>query len=300
MILPAMRLQRTIKKEVSFQGIGLHTGKHATVRLKPAPRDTGIVFYRSDKDTIIKASVNAVIDTAFATTIGHNGVKVKTIEHLMAAIAGLGIDNLYIDINGPEVPILDGSSTELVGILVNAGIAKLSKNISFLKITAPVIYEDAHSIISALPYDGRALTYHMSFNHKVLGDQNLSIEFDEMSFARELAPARTFGFFKDIEKLQANGLAKGGSLDNAIIVGDEGVLNPSGLRFDDEFVRHKTLDAVGDLALIGMPVEGHIMMERSGHTANTNFIKKLLASVNSYRVVSAEVDHLSRQVLNYS
>jgi UDP-3-O-[3-hydroxymyristoyl] N-acetylglucosamine deacetylase len=295
-----MRLQRTIKQEVSFQGIGLHTGKHATVKLKPAPRDTGIVFYRSDKDIIIRASVQSVIDTAFATTIGSNGIKIRTVEHLMAAIAGLGIDNLYIDINGPEVPILDGSSTELVGILVNAGIAKLSKNMPYLKIVSPVFYEDAHCTISALPYEGRALTYHMSFNHKVLGDQNLSFEFNEMNFARELAPARTFGFFRDIEKLRANGLAKGGSLDNAIIVGDEGVLNPSGLRFDDEFVRHKTLDAVGDLALIGMPLEGHIMMERSGHTANTNFIRKLLASVNSYNVVSSEVDHLSRQVLNYS
>jgi UDP-3-O-[3-hydroxymyristoyl] N-acetylglucosamine deacetylase len=295
-----MRLQRTIKKEVSFQGIGLHTGKYATVKLKPASRDTGIVFYRSDKDTIIKAGINAVIDTAFATTIGYNGVKIKTIEHLMAAIAGLGIDNLYIDINGPEVPILDGSSTELVGILIDAGIAKLSKKMSYLKITAPVVYEDAHGMISAIPYSGRALTYHMSFNHKVLGDQNLSLEFDEMSFARELAPARTFGFYKDIERLRANGLAKGGSLDNAIIVGDEGILNSSGLRFNDEFVRHKLLDAVGDLALIGMPIEGHIMMERSGHTANTNFIKKLLASVNSHSVVSSEVDQFSRQVLNYS
>jgi UDP-3-O-[3-hydroxymyristoyl] N-acetylglucosamine deacetylase len=295
-----MRLQRTIKKEVSFQGIGLHTGKYSTVKLKPAPRDTGIVFYRSDKDTIIKAGINAVIDTAFATTIGYNGVKIKTIEHLMAAVAGLGIDNLYIDISGPEVPILDGSSTELVGILVDAGLAKLSTKMSYLKITAPVVYEDAHGMISAIPYGGRALTYHMSFNHKVLGDQNLSLEFDEISFARELAPARTFGFYKDIERLRANGLAQGGSLDNAIIVGDEGILNSTGLRFNDEFVRHKLLDAVGDLALIGMPIEGHIMMERSGHTANTNFIKKLLASVNSYRVVSTEVDQFSHQVLNYS
>jgi UDP-3-O-[3-hydroxymyristoyl] N-acetylglucosamine deacetylase len=298
-LYPAMRLQRTIKKEVSFQGVGLHTGTHATVKLKPAPRDTGIVFYRSDKDTIIKAGVNAVIDTAFATTIGYNGVKIRTIEHLMAAAAGLGIDNLFIDINGPEVPILDGSATELVGILLEAGIAKLTKKIPYLKIIAPVVYEDAHCVISALPYEGRAITYHMSFNHKVLGDQDLSLEFDEMSFAREIAPARTFGFYKDIEKLQANGLAKGGSLDNAIIVGDEGVLNPSGLRFDDEFVRHKVLDAVGDLSLIGMPIEGHIMMERSGHTANSNFLKKLLASANSYRVVSSEVDHATRQVLNY-
>jgi UDP-3-O-[3-hydroxymyristoyl] N-acetylglucosamine deacetylase len=293
-----MRLQRTIKKEVTFSGIGLHTGKNSTVKLRPAPRDTGIVFYRSDKDTIIKADISSVIDTAFATTIGNNGVKIRTIEHLMAAAAGLGIDNLRIEINGPEVPILDGSSTELVGILLDAGIAKLSKKIVCLKIISPVVYEDAHSRISALPYEGRALTYHMSFKHKILGDQDLSLEFDEMNFAREIAPARTFGFLKDIEMLRANGLAKGGSLDNAIIVGDDGILNSSGLRFRDEFVRHKVLDAVGDLSLLGMPVEGHIMMERSGHTANTNFVKKLLTSPDSYRIVS-EVDQFNRQVLNY-
>jgi UDP-3-O-[3-hydroxymyristoyl] N-acetylglucosamine deacetylase len=139
----------------------------------------------------------------------------------------------------------------------------------------------------------------MSFNHKVLGNQELSVEFDEVSFAKEIAPARTFGFLKDVEMLRANGLAKGGSMDNAIIVGDEGVLNASGLRFTDEFVRHKVLDAVGDLSLIGLPIEGHVIMERSGHTANTNFLKKLLKSPDSYRVVS-EVDQFDHQVLNYS
>ncbi len=297
--VPVMRLQRTIKKEVSFQGIGLHTGKYATVKLKPAARDTGIVFYRLDKDAIIKAGIHAVIDTAFATTIGYNGVKIKTVEHLMAAAAGLGIDNLLIEVNGPEIPILDGSSTELVGIILEAGIAKQAKKISYLKITSPVVYEDAHSRIMALPYEGRAISYHMSFNHKILGDQDLSLEFDEMSFAKEIAPARTFGFLKDIEMLRANGLAKGGSLDNAIIVSDEGVLNASGLRFRDEFVRHKVLDAVGDLSLIGLPIEGHIKMERSGHTANLNFLKKLLSSTECYRVVS-EVDQFNHQVLNYS
>jgi UDP-3-O-[3-hydroxymyristoyl] N-acetylglucosamine deacetylase len=294
-----MRLQRTIKREVTFQGIGLHTGKHTSVKLKPAPRDTGIVFYRSDRDAIIKASLNAVIDTAFATTLGYDGVKIRTVEHLLAAAAGLGIDNLFVDVNGPEIPILDGSSTELVSYLVDAGIAKQAKKISYLKVIRPVAYEDAHSKIMALPYDGRAITYHMSFNHKVLGNQDLSIEFDEMSFAREIAPARTFGFLKDVEMLRANGLAKGGSLDNAIIVDDEGVLNASGLRFHDEFVRHKLLDAVGDLSLIGIPIEGHIIMQKSGHTANVNFLRKLLLSADSYRVVS-EIDQISHQVLNYS
>jgi UDP-3-O-[3-hydroxymyristoyl] N-acetylglucosamine deacetylase len=294
-----MRLQRTIKKEITFQGIGLHTGKYATVKLKPAPRDTGILFYRSDRDALIKAGINSVIDTAFATTLGYDGVKIRTVEHLLAAAAGLGIDNLFIEVNGPEIPIMDGSATELVGIFLEAGIAKQAKKISILKITAPVEYEDAHSRILALPYDGRAITYYMSFNHKVLGNQELSVEFDEMSFAKEIAPARTFGFLKDVEMLRANGLAKGGSLDNAIIVGDDGVLNTSGLRFSDEFVRHKVLDAVGDLSLVGLPIEGHIIMERSGHAANTNFLKKLLKSIDSYQVVS-EVDQFAHQVLNYS
>jgi UDP-3-O-[3-hydroxymyristoyl] N-acetylglucosamine deacetylase len=293
-----MRLQRTIKREVYFRGIGLHTGKYTSVKLKPAPRDTGIVFFRSDRDAIIRASLNSVIDTAFATTLGYDGTKIKTVEHLLAAAAGLGIDNLFIDIDGPEIPVLDGSSTGLVGILLEAGIAKQAKKISYLKILSPVSYEDAHCRIVALPYEGRRLSYFMSFNHKVLGNQDFTVDINEANFATEIAPARTFGFLKDVERLRANGLAKGGSLDNAVIVGDDGILNTSGLRFKDEFVRHKILDAVGDFSLIGMPIEGHIVMEKSGHSANVHFLKRLLTSPESYRIIS-EVDQFSRQVLNY-
>jgi len=294
-----MRLQRTIKKEVYFRGIGLHTGKYASVKLKPAPRDTGIVFFRSDKDAIIRANLNSVSDTAFATTLGYDGIKIKTVEHLLAAAAGLGIDNLFIDIDGPEIPVLDGSSTELVGILLEAGIAKQAKKISYLKIISPVSYEDAHCRVVALPYEGRRLSYFMSFNHKVLGNQDFTVDINEANFATELAPARTFGFLKDVERLRANGLAKGGSLDNAVIVDDEGILNTSGLRFKDEFVRHKILDAVGDFSLIGMPIEGHVIMEKSGHSANVHFLKRLLTSSECYRIVS-EVDQFSRQVLHYT
>jgi len=293
-----MRLQRTIKREVSFRGIGLHTGKFTAVKLKPAPRDTGIVFFRSDRDAIIRASLNSVIDTAFATTLGYDGNKIKTVEHLLAAAAGLGIDNLFVDIDGPEIPVLDGSSTGLVGILLEAGIAKQAKKISFLKILSPVSYEDTHCRIVALPYEGRRLSYFMSFNHKILGNQDFTVDINEANFATEIAPARTFGFLKDVERLRANGLAKGGSLDNAVIVGDDGILNTSGLRFKDEFVRHKILDAVGDFSLIGMPIEGHIVMEKSGHSANVRFLKRLLTSPECYRIVS-EVDQFSRQVLNY-
>ncbi len=299
-----MRLQRTIKKEITFHGIGLHTGKYATVRLKPASRDTGIVFYRIDRGAIIRANITSVVDTAFATTIGFvNGldvVKVKTVEHLLAAAAGLGIDNLIVEVDGPEIPILDGSSTKLVGIILEAGIAKQGKKKPFIKITKPVVYEDTHSRIVALPYDGMRISYCINFGHHMLGQQELTVNIDEKTFVQEIAPARTFGFLSDVEKLRANGLAKGGSLDNAVIVGDDGILNAAGLRFEDEFVRHKVLDSIGDLSLIGFPIQGHIMLEKAGHTSNINFLKKLITSIDSYRLISSEVDHLSHHVLNYS
>ncbi|MBN2653899.1 MAG: UDP-3-O-acyl-N-acetylglucosamine deacetylase [Nitrospirae bacterium] len=286
-----MRLQRTIKREVTFSGIGLHTGRYASVRLKPAARDTGIVFYRVDKGALIRATVASVIDTAFATTIGFDNMKVRTIEHLMSALAGIGIDNILIEIDGPEVPILDGSATELVGIILEAGIAKQAKNKTFIQILKPVIYEDAHSRVVALPYEGRKISYHISFNHTYLKHQDLTIDIDETAFARDIAPARTFGFLNDVEALKANGLAKGGSLDNAVIVGEDGVLNKSGLRFHDEFVRHKILDSIGDLSLIGHPIQGHLILEKSGHTANVRFLKKLLSSPDAYRLVSDPVSY---------
>jgi UDP-3-O-[3-hydroxymyristoyl] N-acetylglucosamine deacetylase len=293
-----MRLQRTIKREVTFKGIGLHTGRYATVRLKPASRDTGIVFYRSDKDALIGANLSYVIDTAFATTIGYDGVRIRTVEHLLAAAAGLGIDNLFIEVDGPEIPILDGSSTDLVGIILEAGIAKQGKQMPFVKIVRPVVYEDAHSRIVALPYETTCISYFINFNHNFLGQQELKLEINEEAFIREIAPARTFGFLRDVETLKANGFAKGGSLDNAIIVDDNGVLNSTGLRYKDEFVRHKILDSIGDLSLIGFPIEGHIMLEKSGHTANINFLKKLVSSVDCYSLIS-EVDRLEHQILNY-
>ncbi len=288
-----MRSQRTIKNEVSFEGIGLHTGRHARVTLKPAARDTGITFLRSDKNTAIKAHVGAVIDTAFATTIGHDGVKIRTVEHIMAALAGLGIDNILVDIDGPEIPILDGSSTELIGIILKAGIAKQGKKRPYIRIKRPVVYDDGNSKVAALPYEGRRITYSIFFNHYGFGEQRLSIEINEETFAREIAPARTFGFLKDIEFLRTNGLAKGGSLENAIILGEKGVLNSSGLRFKDEFVRHKVLDSVGDLAILGFPIYGHIIANKSGHSANIKFLKKLLANPDAWDMILEEPVRLS-------
>ncbi len=293
-----MRLQRTIKKEAFFSGIGLHTGRVSSVRLKPAPRNTGIIFYRVDRQAVIKASIKSVIDTAFATTLGFNGIKIRTVEHLLSTCAGLGIDNLFVEVDGPEIPILDGSSTELTGIILKAGIAKQGEKMPYLKIIKPIIYEDAHSKVIGMPYDGWRITYLINFPHHLLGQQKLSLDINEEVFIREIAPARTFGFLKDVETLRANGLAKGGSLDNAIIIGDNGIINTTGLRFNNEFVRHKILDSIGDLSLAGFPFQGHIILEKSGHSANINFLKKLLSS-DCYKIIS-EVDHFTHQVLNYN
>jgi len=283
-----MRLQRTVKQEVSFEGIGLHTGRHSSVCLKPAPRDTGILFIRKDKDSLIKASVNAVTDTAFATTIGYNGAKIRTVEHILAALAGLGIDNTFIEVNGPEIPILDGSSVGLTQLILEAGIAKQSKKRPFIRITTPILLSDGHAEIAALPFEGRRITYRIQFHHHFLGEQKLSIDLTEESFVVEIAPARTFGFLKDVEHLKANGFARGGSFDNAIILGDKGIMNSTALRFKDEFVRHKILDLIGDLSLLGFPIHGHIIANKSGHTTNLKFLKKLL-SCPEYWELESEV-----------
>ncbi|MBF0557214.1 MAG: UDP-3-O-acyl-N-acetylglucosamine deacetylase [Nitrospirae bacterium] len=294
-----MRLQRTIKKEASFCGIGLHTGRHATVRLKPASRDTGLVFYRTDKRALIRANTSSVLDTSFATTIGYEGAKIKTVEHLLAAITGLGIDNLLIEVDGPEIPILDGSSTELTCLILDAGIAKQGRKMPHLVITKPIMYRDTHSSIMAFPFDGTRISYSINFDHHIVGRQEMTIDLNEESFVKEIAPARTFGFLRDVEMLKANGLAKGGSLDNAVVVGDDGILNSSGLRFCDEFVRHKILDTIGDISLLGFPIRGHLLLEKAGHTANLRFMKKLLSSIDCFNLIS-EVDLSSQQVLNYS
>lgn len=281
-----MRSQRTIRREVSFEGIGLHTGKLSKVTLRPAPRDAGVTFVRIDKAAVIKAHVGSVIDTAFATTIGNNGIKIKTVEHMLAALAGLGIDNIIIEVAGPEIPICDGSSTELITLILKAGIAKQGKKRPYLRIKRPFIFEDGHSSIAALPYNGTRITYSISFSHNGVGEQRLSIDLNEETFASQIAPARTFGFLKDIEYLRTNGLAKGGSLDNAIVLGENGILNTTGLRFSDEFVRHKILDAIGDFSLIGFPIYGHLIVSKSGHSSNVRFLKKMLASPDAWDVMT--------------
>lgn len=286
--MTTMRAQRTIKNEISFEGIGLHTGKHARVTLKPASRDAGITFIRTDKPAVIKAHVGAVIDTAFATTIGISNVKIRTVEHILAALAGLGIDNLLIEVAGPEIPILDGSSTELISIILKAGIAKQGKKRPYLRIIKPFIFEDGHAQIAAFPYCGSKITHSIFFHHNGIGEQRISIDITEENFVTEIAPARTFGFLKDIEYLRSNGLAKGGSLDNAVVMGENGVINASGLRFKDEFVRHKVLDSIGDFSLIGFPIYGHIVASKSGHSSNVRFLKKLMSTPETWDIITEE------------
>lgn len=272
-----MPYQKTIKNEISLSGIGIHTGKKINLKLIPAQRDTGIVFFRKDKELSVKAKLPFVVDTSFATTIGIDGVRIRTVEHLLAALYAFGITNLIIEIDGAEVPVLDGSAMDFVMAILAAGLAKQGKTLPLIKITKPVFYEESHSKIMAKPYKGFRISYKIFYEHPLIGEQYFSLDINEQTFVREIAPARTFGFLKDVHYLFKNGLAKGGSLQNTVVLDESGVVGNS-LRFRDEFVRHKILDAIGDLSLIGYPVEGHFIFERGGHTSHINFIKKLLAA----------------------
>ena len=260
------------------------------MRLKPAPRDSGIVFYRSDKDSYINANINSVTDTLYATTLSNGTASVKTVEHILATAAGLGIDNLLIDVNGPEVPAMDGSATSFVESIIATGVARQASNRPYLRVTKPVIFSEGRTEIALLPYDGRSISYQIDFDHRILGHQKMEMEFSSEGFRQSIAPARTFGFFKDVETLQSMGLALGGSLDNAIVIDETGVMNPSGLRFPDEFIRHKVLDFIGDISLSGFPILGHFVVNRAGHTANAKFLRHFLQSTDCWEMVS-DVEH---------
>ncbi|MBI5739472.1 MAG: UDP-3-O-acyl-N-acetylglucosamine deacetylase [Nitrospirae bacterium] len=282
-----MRLQNTIKKEIVVTGKGLHTGMVINMRINPAPRDTGVIFIRVDKGNVrIKAGVSSVVDTTFATTIASKGIKVGTVEHLLAAFSGLNIDNVYVELDGPEVPIMDGSALPFVNKMIEAGIAKQAKSISYIRILEPVVVSKGQSQIAVTPYDGTRITYRLFYTHPAFGEQKLALDIAALKFAQEVAPARTFGFLRDVEMLRSRGLAKGGSLENAIVLGDKEVINGNKLRFRDEFVRHKILDAVGDISLIGSPIRGHIIANKSGHTLHIELLRKILSCRDSWEYVS--------------
>ncbi len=285
-----MRYQNTFKSEVLIRGIGLHSARTINMRLKPAPRDTGIVFVRKDKKSVeVNASVNSVADTTFATNLAFDGARVGTVEHLLSALAGLNIDNLCVELDGPEVPIMDGSALYFTHKILEVGIARQAKKVSCIRILKPIVITEGHCQIAVVPYEGTKISCSVNYNHPLFEEQKLSIDVTGTNFIKEIAPARTFGFLRDVRMLRLNGFAKGGSLDNAIVVGENGVLNKGELRFKDEFVRHKILDIIGDFSLLGYPVYGHIIAHRPGHSLNVKFLRKLLLSADSWEIISDPV-----------
>lgn len=276
--------QRTVAKEISCTGIGLHSGMTVGLIIKPAPADSGIIFERLDTsdDCKIRASFDNVTQTNMATTIGMNGYSISTVEHLMAAFFGMGIDNALVQIDGDEVPIMDGSSAPFVALLDSAGIALQDRFKRFLLVKKPVKVTDGNRIVQLHPSDELRITYRIDFDHPLIKDQSYDMTFSKSTFIREISKARTFGFLKDVQTLWDNGLAKGGSLENAIVVDEARVLNDDGLRYKNEFVRHKLLDFIGDLAILGVTVIGHFVVERSGHSFNQELLKTFMAQENCW------------------
>ena len=289
-----MLQQRTIKTLTRSVGVGLHSGQRVELTLRPAQPDTGIVFRRVDLPEPVDIPVNAmaIVDTRMASTIGVGGAKVHTIEHLMSACAGLGIDNLYIDITAEEVPILDGSSASFVFLLQSAGVVKQNAPKRFIRVTKPIEIrqgEGANLKWARLdPYHGFKLRFEIDFAHPAVDSTGQCVEFDLGSgnYTRDIARARTFGFTKDVEMMRANGLALGGGLDNAIVMDDYKVFNADGLRYDDEFVKHKILDAIGDLYVVGKPLLAAYSAFRSGHGLNNLLLRELLAHEDAWEIVT--------------
>jgi UDP-3-O-[3-hydroxymyristoyl] N-acetylglucosamine deacetylase len=283
--------QRTFKQRVSLEGVGLHTGAKVRVTLAPEPADSGISFVLIDSSPAVEIPALSayVVDTTMNTSLGRDGARVGTVEHLMAALAGCGIDNARIEVEGPEVPIVDGSSEPFVALVRQAGIHEQRAIRRFLMVRRPVIVTDGDKLARLSPARGKfSVSYTVDFQHPLISDQCCKLEMTEKSFQKEIARARTFGFKRDVERLHRAGLARGGTLDNAVVVDDFNILNPEGLRFPDEFVRHKILDALGDLSLIGMPIIGHFTAVKSGHALNNQLVRKLLAEADACEVVQPE------------
>lgn len=287
-----MLRQRTLKNVIRATGIGLHTGKKVYLTLRPAAPDTGIVFRRVDLDppVEIKAACENVGDTTLSTALCDGDVKISTVEHLLSAMAGLGIDNAYIDLNAPEVPIMDGSAGPFVFLLQSAGIVEQNKAKKFIRIKKPVVIEQEDKWARFDPFNGFKVGFTIEFNHPVFtsAKQSAEIDFSSTSFLREVSRARTFGFIRDVERLREQNLVLGGSLDNAVVVDDYRVLNEDGLRYEDEFVKHKILDAIGDLYLLGHSLIGAFTGYKAGHALNNMLLRKLIEQEDAWEEVVFE------------
>ena len=281
--------QRTLKNAIKATGIGLHTGQKVYLTLKPAPENTGIIFRRVDLDPIVEIAAKAenVGDTTLSTSLVKDSVKISTVEHLLSAMAGLGIDNAIVDLSAPEVPIMDGSAGPFVFLIQSAGIQEQSKPKQFIRIKREVTVKDGDKVASFRPFDGFKVSFGIDFDHPVFNDRSLmaTVDFSSTSFVREVSRARTFGFVHEIEYLRAQGLAKGGSVDNAIVIDEYRILNEDGLRYHDEFVKHKILDAIGDLYLLGNSLIGEFRAHKSGHALNNQSLRKLILEKDAWEVV---------------
>jgi UDP-3-O-[3-hydroxymyristoyl] N-acetylglucosamine deacetylase len=284
--------QRTLKNVVRATGVGLHTGRKVFLTLRPAPVDTGIVFRRVDLPTPveIKAHASLVSETRLSSCIERNDARIFTVEHLMSAFAGLGVDNAYVDLTAEEVPIMDGSASPFVFLIQSAGLEEQSAPKRFIRILHPIEVRDGDKWARFEPYDGFRMDFSIDFSHPVIqkGSQRIEMDFASTSYVKEIARARTFGFMQDVENLRAQGLGLGGSLDNAIVVDEFNLLNAEGLRYDDEFVKHKVLDAIGDLYLLGHPILGAFCAHKSGHALNNKLARGLLACASAWELVSFE------------
>ena len=270
-------------RKIECMGVGLHSGKQVKLVLRPAAEDTGIVFHVSGPDgkRDIAPSPENVIATGLATTLGKAGVAVSTVEHLLAALRGLGIDNLHIDADGGEIPIMDGSAAPFVMLIAEAGIRTQSKARRVLRIRKAVNFAQGNKVIKAEPHAGFAVDYSIDFPHPLIGRQRMVLDVTPQSFSR-VAKARTFGFLRDVEMMQERGLALGGSLDNAVVLDERSVLNKEGLRYADEFVRHKLLDFIGDMAMLPLPLQGRFTVSCSGHALNNEFLRHITAAGSLY------------------
>ncbi len=283
-----MYLQRTIKSEVRCHSVGLHSGRKVNMTLKPAGVDEGIVFVRKDLsgENRIKAELQNVFDTTLATTLGMNGTRVSTVEHLLSAFRGVGVDNAVVEVDSFEVPIMDGSALPFINIMKHCGTKVQNRGRRFIVIKKEVSVSDREGEAKLLPSEEFKITYRMGYDHPLIGDQTYHMVFSHDAYEQNICAARTFGFLRDVEYLQAKGLALGGSLNNAIVLDDEKIINKEGLRFPDELIKHKVLDAIGDLFLLGMPIIGHFIGNKSGHRLNNLLLRELMSRPDSWTVVS--------------
>ncbi len=286
-----MIAQRTLDHSIRCSGIGLHSGRKIQLILHPSAEDTGITFIRSDLGIKIPATSAHVTDTRLCTTIGNAETSISTVEHLLSALAGLGVDNARIEVSGPEVPIMDGSSAPFVFLIQCAGIREQGKAKKVMRMLKRVEVSDGDKRCALYPAAGFKIGYLLDYDHPLLRNRRVEVDFSHQAYTREISRARTFGFLHEIEALQKAGLALGGSLENAIVLDTHRVVNEGGLRYEDECVRHKILDTLGDLSLAGMPIVGAFEGERTGHEMNHLLVEALLADPSSYRIEELKLDH---------